>query len=255
MSDRQTNYTIAENFELPSKGEIYSEKINPQIELRSMTGRDEMKRLNPTNTPLKTLADIIEDCCIEKPKIHVYDMIFGDYEFLLHKLRIVTYGPDYKLSVICPHCDEEVNTTVRLDDIKLRDFDIDNFNEIKTFKLPVSGNEISLNFSTPRMLETIESKSKELKRKMKEVTINCDILARLLCIINTIDGKKFGSAELEYFINNLPARDLNKILNQADKLMGLVGLDTSINITCPHCGEEVNTFFQFGPEFFKPTND
>ena len=61
-TNRQTDYTIMEGYELPSKGKIYSENVNPHIELRSMTGRDEMKRLSPSSTPLKTLADIIEDC-------------------------------------------------------------------------------------------------------------------------------------------------------------------------------------------------
>jgi hypothetical protein len=90
--ERLTDYTIMEGYELPSKGKIYSDSVNPHVELRSMTARDEMKRLSPSSTPLKTLADIIEGCCIEKPKVHVYDMALGDYEFLLHKLRIVTYG-------------------------------------------------------------------------------------------------------------------------------------------------------------------
>ena len=67
--ERQSDYTIMEGYELPSKGKIYTEKVNPHVELRSMTARDEMKRLSPSSTPLKTLADIIEGCCIEQPAI------------------------------------------------------------------------------------------------------------------------------------------------------------------------------------------
>ena len=72
MAERQNDFTIMEGYELPSKGKIYVEKtVNPHVELRSMTAREEMRRLSPSSTPLKTLADIIEDCCIEKPAIHV----------------------------------------------------------------------------------------------------------------------------------------------------------------------------------------
>ena len=46
--ERQTNYTIAESLELPSGGKIYSKAVNPRVELRSMTTRDEMKRCNPS---------------------------------------------------------------------------------------------------------------------------------------------------------------------------------------------------------------
>ena len=62
--EKQTNYTLMEGYELPSKGKIYDEPVNAHIELRSMTARDEMKRLAPSTTPLKTLADIIEGCML-----------------------------------------------------------------------------------------------------------------------------------------------------------------------------------------------
>ena len=44
--ERNTNYTIAEGYRLPSEGLIYDVAVNPEIELRSMSARDEMKRLN-----------------------------------------------------------------------------------------------------------------------------------------------------------------------------------------------------------------
>ena len=41
--ERQTDYTIMEGYELPSKGKIYAANVDPHVELRSMTARDEMK--------------------------------------------------------------------------------------------------------------------------------------------------------------------------------------------------------------------
>ena len=104
MAERQTNYTIGEGMELPSKGLIYNKPQAAHVELRSMNGRDEMKRLSPSTSQFKSLADIIEGCMIEKPTVHVYDMALGDYEFLLHKLRIVTYGDAYSMALRCPFC-------------------------------------------------------------------------------------------------------------------------------------------------------
>lgn len=254
MAEKQTKFTIMEGCTIPSKGLIYEQKINPNIELRSMTARDEMKRLNPSTTPLKTLADIIEGCCIEPPAIHIYDMALGDYEFLLHKLRIITYGPDYKIGLECPHCGEEVNSSAKLDELSIKDFDIDIFNEMRTFTLPVGGQEISIKLQTPRLLDTIDNKAKEMKRKAKQAEINFDIYAQLLNMIDTVDGKKMNQLDLEYFVNELPARDMNSILNHVNKLGGYIGLDTEIDLSCPHCGEEIVTFFRFGPEFFRPTN-
>ena len=254
MSERQTDYTIMEGYELPSKGKIYSESINPHIELRSMTARDEMKRLSPSSTPLKTLADIIEGCCIEKPGIHVYDMSLGDYEFLLHKLRIVTYGEAYNVALRCPECGELIEATADLGQLSIKEFNEDKIRELQTFTLPRSGKTVSLNFLSPRIVEESESKVKDMKRRYKNATIDFETLVKLQMNIDLIDGEKKTETELENIITSLPAMDLQKLLNNIDKLNQQIGLDNILYLTCPKCGEEVTTFFRFGPEFFRPTN-
>ena len=253
MTERQTNFTIMEGYELPSKGKIYSANVNPHVELRSMTAREEMRRLSPSSTPLKTLADIIEDCCIEKPGIHVYDMALGDYEFLLHKLRIVTYGEDYKVALRCPECRASIEAIAKLDQLNVKEFDEDTIRDIQTFSLPKSGHIITLNFLSPHMVESMEVKVKDMKRKYKTATIDFETLVRLLVNIDLVDGEKKSEVELENIITNLPAMDLQKILNNIDKLNLQIGLDNILYLTCPDCGEEVTTFFRFGPEFFRPT--
>ena len=57
MEERQTNYTISEGYELPSKGLIYEPKISSHVELRSMTARDEMKRLAGSTAKFKVLCE------------------------------------------------------------------------------------------------------------------------------------------------------------------------------------------------------
>ena len=253
IMERQTDYTIMEGYELPSKGKIYTENVNPHVELRSMTARDEMKRLSPSVTPLKTLADIIEGCCIETPAIHVYDMSLGDYEFLLHKLRIVTYGEDYKVSLRCPECGEVIETIAKLGQLEVKEFNEEEVQNLQTFTLPKSNRLVTLNFLSPRMIEEMEVKVKDMKRRYKNATIDFETLVRLLTNIDLIDGEKKSETELENIITNLPAHDLQKILNNIDKLNQKIGLDNILYLTCPKCGEEVNTFFRFGPEFFRPT--
>lgn len=251
--ERQTDYTIMEGYELPSKAKIYSENVDPHVELRSMTARDEMKRLSPSSTPLKTLADIIEGCCVEKPAIHVYDMSLGDYEFLLHKLRIVTYGEDYKVTLRCPDCGEVIETVAKLGQLEVKEYNEDEVKELQTFALPKSNHLVTLNFLSPRMVEEMEVKVKDMKRRYKNATIDFETLVRLLTNIDLIDGEKKSETELENIITNLPALDLQKILNNIDKLNQKIGLDNILYLTCPKCGEEVSTFFRFGPEFFRPT--
>ena len=214
--ERQTNYTIAEGYDLQSMGKIYDEPVNPHIELRSMTARDEMKRLSPSSTQFKKLADIIEGCMIEKPAIHVYDMALSDYEFLLHKLRIVTYGSKYKMSITCPHCYHTFETEADLDQIQVLEFDEDKFEAARTITLPVSGDTIKLRVQTPRMLDEIENQVKEAKRKYKAAEIDFDLYFLLKNIIEEVNGAKMEMAKLETYINTLAAKDMLKIVNSID---------------------------------------
>ena len=253
MAERQTDYTIMEGYELPSKGKIYNKPVDPHIELRSMTARDEMKRLSPSSTPLKTLADIIEGCCVEQPAVHVYDMALGDYEFLLHKLRIVTYGEDYKVALRCPECGERIETVAKLGQLSIKEFDEETVRNLQTFILPKSGRSITLNFLSPRLVEEMEVKVKDMKRRYKSATIDFETLVRLTTNIDLVDGEKKSETDMENIITNLPAFDLQKILNNIDKLNQQIGLDNTLYLTCPSCNEEVTTFFRFGPEFFRPT--
>lgn len=253
MSKRQTNYTIGEGMELPSKGLIYKNQ-KAYVELRSMTARDEMKRLAPSPAKFKVLADIIEDCMIEKPAVHVYDMALGDYEYLLHRLRIVTYGDEYKIAVRCLNCGEITETVAHLEELEIVPFDYQKFEELSTIKLPKKGDTITLKFQTPRMLDEIEAEVKELKRKFKSAELSFDLLVLLKNVIGTINGTKPTLSQLETYVNNLPALDMTKIVNAIDEINALIGIKNDLTVLCGNCGGEVSTFFRFGSEFFRPTN-
>ena len=255
MAERQTNYTIGEGMELPSKGKIYDKPVTAHVELRSMTARDEMKRLSPSSSQFKVLADIIEGCMIEKPAIHVYDMALGDYEYLLHRLRIITYGDEYKVTIRCPYCGKEVDSIAHLEHLVLKEFDEEAWEAAQTITLPRSKHIVKLRPQTPRDLDDNEAKVKDMRRKYRSAEMSFELLVLLTSVIDTVDGNKMDSVKLETFINNLPAMDMNKIVNAIDHLNSLVGLENKLIVDCPACGGEVQTSFRYGSEFFRPTID
>ena len=219
-----------------------------------MTARDEMKRLNPSSTQFKTLADIIDGCMIEKPGISSYDMALGDYEYLLHRLRVVTYGDEYKMVLGCPHCGEaQVEVVAHLDDLMVKDFDIDEFEACRTFALPKSGHTVTICFQTPRMLDETDAKAKEMKRKFKDSAIDFSALTMLQRVIESVDGAPLDPMKSESFINKLPAMDMLKIMNNLEKLNRMIGISNELHVTCPKCGGDILTFFRLGSEFFRPT--
>lgn len=252
----EEKFTITEGYELPSKGLVYDKPVNPHIQLRSWTTREEMLRQGHSSTPYKKLADMIEGCIVsEKPSVHVYDMCIGDFEYLLHKERVVTYGAEYKMVASCPKCGSIESIVCNLDDLKVQDFDINEYRDLQTLRLPKSDKVITLKMQTPRILDEIELKVAEFKKRNKNVDMDPTMMITIQLMIDTIDGNKFGFTDLEDIVANLPAADSLAIIDRIEELNRKVGLDTSFEYKCGQCGFDVLTFFRFGPEFFRPTNN
>lgn len=244
------NYTIAEDFELPSKGLIYSSPIKYSGKMRSMTTEEEMKRLSKSDYPYKVLAEIIDDCILDKLGISSYDLYIGDFQYLLYKLRIITYGKDYHIESHCPVCGTINKECVDLEQLPILTCD-DKFTNLLTITLPASKKSIKLNFQTPRMLDDIRAKILDFSKK--STTVDPTILFTLQAMINEVDGTKLAPIQLESFVRKLPMRDVNHILNNIDKIR--IGIDSNLTCKCSKCGGEYAITFPITREFFRPAED
>ena len=244
--------TIVENYTLPSKGLIYKTPINPDITLRSMTLAEEMRRLQITDEAYRPMSDVIDDCIETKLPISSYDMCLGDYQFLLHKLRIVTYGPDYKLSVICPNCGGVNDLTINLDDLKVIELP-DDYLDLTEVILPRSNDKIKIKFQTPRMLDTIAKEKKDMKKQYPELKGDPTMLLTLQNVIDEVNGRKMSKLALQEYIKNLPMLDIQFLIQSAGKLSDCVRIDPTIEFTCKDCEVDGKASFRFTPEFFTPT--
>ena len=243
--------TIKEQFTLPSKGKVYGVAFDPTVTIRSMTTQEEMILTGYSENEYKKICDVIESCIEEKLPVHVYDMCIGDYIFLLHKFRIVCYGSSYPLKLQCPNCSNIVSSDINLDNLEPIEFDAEAIGD-REITLPVTKLKVKLCFQTPRVLDEIKSKAKDYKAKKKTPGVNYDMLFEVMSFIAKVDNETLDELQLEQLVLKLPTKDAKYILQKGKELNGKVGLDTSVLATCPECGWEVLTRFQFQPEFFNP---
>lgn len=243
------DYTIAETFLLPSRGKIYDSKVSAEVKLRSMTTEEEQKRLAIASYPYRVLCEIIDDCILEDIGISSYDMALGDYQFLLYKLRTVTYGEDYKMATTCPYCGCTTEEVVNLDALPV----IERANEINkylTFTLPKSKKRVKIGLQTPRSLDQISEQTKDFKKRGG--TRDNSLVYTLLSLIREIDGEEPNPLHLEEWVSKLPMADVNTIITHAEKVNELLGVDTRLIITCDVCGLSHNTSLKTTQEFFRP---
>lgn len=250
-----TNYSIAEEYTLPSLGKVYTQKINPVVKLRSMTTEEEMKRLAPSDRQYKNLCEIIDDCIVEPIGISSYDMCVADYQFLLHKLRVVTYGSDYKTMSICPFCGSTNENNINLSELSVNECSLEDLNKYLEVHLPKTGKKIRLVLQTPRMIDDISIRNNELKRKSKGAAADSTLVFTLASLISTIDGQYLDPVKKEEFVRNLPMMDTNYIMKHAQKLVESFGIDPSIKLVCGICGLDYNSSFRISSEFFGPSID
>ena len=251
------NNAVNEAFKLPSKGQMYGTIFDPRVVLRSMSTMEELQRNSSVSDEYKTLCDIIEACMLNKKDIpiSVYDMCIGDFQYLLYMLRTVTWGAEYKMVCTCPNCGESVPFTVKLDEIEVHEFDEHTY-ESAEFTLPVSKKKIKLAFQTPRILDTISSKAKEmkLKQKQKGVTIlDYESLYTAMYFIDSIDGKHYDEFALEKFVRELNLKDFYEIIKRGNEFNRKVGLDNSVIAKCTNCDYDIVTPFRLTSEFFVPS--
>ena len=247
------NYTIGENYTLPSLGKVYDKEVNPHIKLRSMTTEEEMKRLSPSDRVYKNLCEIIDDCLIEKPGISSYDMIVADYQYLLHKLRIVTYGPEYETALVCPYCGCTNEETVNLENLEVSQYS-EELSKYLEFVLPKTGDTIKIRMQTPRILDEIAVRSKGNKKTSNSG--ESVFLLTLMYVVTERNGVRFtDSFEKEKYLRHLPMMDVNYILKCVEKINEKVGLDTGIEAKCGVCGADYKSSFRLTAEFFGPSID
>jgi len=96
-----------------------------------------MKRLQKSDLPYRNMCELLDDCIVDYPGISAYDMCVGDYQFLLYKLRIVTYGSIYPVASICPHCGWKNEEKFDLDTLRTLEYDPEN-EKYREFLLPKS---------------------------------------------------------------------------------------------------------------------
>jgi hypothetical protein len=126
---------------------------------------------------------------LEPCGISSYDMCIADYQFLLHKLRVVTYGSDYKASSVCPYCGSINDSSIDLDSLNVVECSLDELNKHIEFDLPKTGKHIRLSLQTPRTLDDVSVRNKEIKKKSRGVAPDSTLMLTLVSLVSSVDGK------------------------------------------------------------------
>lgn len=237
--------SIRETYTLPSEGKLNG--IASDFTIRSMTTMEEKKRLGASPVPFKLMVEVINDCVIEPEKFDCYDLPIGDFQFLMHRLRVVTYGNEYEVPLKCPNCKSNFIDTVDLDKLEVRKYK-EGMEEKLYITLPRSGDQLKLKFLSPRLYDNISRKSDEIKERFPDYEGSPTYIVTLQECIDTINGEKYPPAKLQKYVEEMQQADakaIQKAFNSVD-----LGVNTRIKTTCKHCGHKFEYDLPITREFF-----
>jgi len=216
---------------LPSKCKFYSlPDPASNVSVRPMTFEDEKaiaslkksKEMNPINYLLSR--------CVNN--LNINELLLMDKLYLLYKIREVSYGPDYKATIVCPKCASESEVNIDISKLLLNEVP-DDLSDPRKITLPVIKKEITIRF--PRLREEkyinfLENKNVQFWR-----------------FIEDIDGHR-DKKIISKVIEKLPLVDIHAIINELTRPE--YGFDSRINFICGDCEAESVIEIPIGENFF-----
>ena len=244
----QSNMDYETTVTLPSRGIIYNGTIPAEISIRGMNTRDE--KILYAAQGANVFKKLLKSCITDPKDIDINKLIAPDELFLVLQLRMITYGPEYKVEAACPHCGAVSTYKVMLNDLDVNYLE-DDFKEPIEVHLPMSGHDLSLKILRNEDSDFIDRYSKKFAKQFNINAREVEYTARIAKYITAIDGKAVDFESAIDFVNNMRSRDNAEIRSVMGRI--LVGVDTRVTVDCASCGDEFTFAMPLTSEFFRPT--
>jgi len=276
IADPVERFLPWETCKLPSQGIYYGDAIpDGVVEVRPMGLQAEKvlstQRLAQTGQSINYLFKH----CVRLPNdFDQLDLLATDRSFLLYYLRGITHGTDYEFAINCSNSDcrassiHNVNLNEIYNSLQLPNPDIgtEPFKVVLPYMSKVASQKLGKQVDfwvkvkflrgSDTMAIINKSKSNKRGRRNQKATIDDTIEQNLNLIIVEVmidpdvhEGAK-DRHRIGKFIERLHATD-SATIREFIKI-NTPGIETSIEIDCPECGNDMNVELPITESFFRP---
>ena len=239
---------------LPSKGLVYPES-NPlskgEVTVKLMTAREEDILTSATLIKKGIQLDKLLESIVVEPCVSINDLVIGDKNAILVTSRILAFGPDYEAKINDPFDNEEIEITIDLSQIKVKEIDENKLNRSNEYEffLPISKTNIKFKLLTHGDELVI---NKDIEASQKTLKQSNEITTRYRRIITEIDGVRDTGTISNFVTNRLLAGDSKALRKYITEITP--DLDLKFDYTSPVTGETEALRIPFGIGFFYPTD-
>lgn len=241
---------------LPSKGAFNPEIPRGELVQRCMMVKDQKYLSGSNQSASSAIHQLLQNTTTSPEEFDIMKLTLPDTLYMLFKLRILSYGSEYRFRTRCPECGKKIEVKVDLSQVPVEVLD-DDFEDKLVVELPHSKDKVYTKMLTNQDIEEV---NREIKRRKKRNSEDeSDYILRIVRSIDKVilaepnkDGKKELKSllEIERYISNLTDLDASTIIACRDSVV--YGVEPMIDYVCPECGEDIELSIQFSSEFFRP---
>jgi hypothetical protein len=238
-----------ETIDLPSGGKLYPEGSplrSGKVDVKYMTAKEE-DILTSTNLIQKgTVIDKLMESLLVTKGVKPDDLLVGDLNAVMVAARVLAYGKDYPIQLICTSCGRKIEHMVDLSNLETVVPENNAENGEYSFTLP-TGAEITFRLLTRGDEKSIKNEVDSLRKI--DPTIEGDTSTRLKYIITSINGNRDKKIVRE-FSETMIVRDIRALRDEMRRVSPDINFDLSIN--CSECQTTIEARMPFGANFFWP---
>lgn len=241
------NTPLTEVVKMPSKGLIPG--VPKEITIRAIQRKDKKKLLmSETND---VLLSLLQYAIVSPTNFNVYNLLPFESEYLLYRLRILTYGATHTFKDRCRFCGEINDIEMDLNAIPIIELP-DDFKITFDIPLPVSGDILTCKLLTEGEKIELNKQGKELKNATGNENIDMDIIWESRVV--AINGNtKLAPIEKTQFLDEMNDYDSEYFMEYYLKYEGNYGLQTKLKYECDKCGKLNESEMPSIYTFFRPT--
>jgi len=214
--------------DLPSRGKFYTDFES--IKISPLKFLDEQLILTGKGLEKDIVTELLEKTV---EGIDVSEILLMDKNYLLMKLREVSYGDDYEFSIVCRNCNHESRSKIELSKQLNMSQVPDDFEDPRTIKLPKLGVDVVIRL--PRNRE---------ERYFSDTETSYQNLYRFIVSINGNTDPVFISKA----INLMEIADVKKIYKEITN--NPYGIDPRFVFKCGKCKHKETLAVPIDSDFF-----
>ena len=238
---------LTEVVKMPSKGLIPG--VPKEVTIRAIQRKDKKKLLMSETDDV--LLSLLQYSIVAPTDFNVYDLLPFESEYLLYRLRILTYGPNHTFKQTCRFCGDVNDVEMDLNSIPILELP-NNFKLTFDIQLPVSGNILTCKLLTEGEKVTVNKQSKELQNATGDENVGIDMIweARVIAING---NNKLAPIEKTQFLDEMNDYDSEYFMEYYSHYEGNYGLQSKLKFTCDKCGKVNESEMPSIYTFFRPT--